>query len=117
AGLLLKATSQADVRQWELLPRTTFVLPMRVPPGTHEVTVDFPDIGGSLRQTWRGIVAPTDGEAAYYIRMNRGSQGPFDWPPPPLAQPQQAGGMTDTLPPAPPTTDMPTTTPAPTTTP
>ena len=28
AGLLLKATSQADMRQWEMLPRTTFVLPL-----------------------------------------------------------------------------------------
>ena len=33
AGLLLKATSQADVRTWELLPRSTYVIPLSVPPG------------------------------------------------------------------------------------
>ena len=32
----------ACVRQWEMLPRTTFVIPLRVEPGTHDVTVQFP---------------------------------------------------------------------------
>jgi hypothetical protein len=83
-GLLLKATSQADVRQWEMLPRTTFVLPLRVPPGTHDVTVSFPNAAG-LRQTWRGLVVPEQGEATYYMRMQRWTPGPFDWPPPAIA--------------------------------
>ncbi|MDB5297597.1 MAG: hypothetical protein JWO31_3580 [Phycisphaerales bacterium] len=71
AGLLLKATSQADTRHWEMLPRTTFVLPLELPPGTHDVTVEFPVRG--LTQTWRGIIAPDKGEATYYMRMQRGS--------------------------------------------
>jgi tetratricopeptide (TPR) repeat protein len=83
-GLLLKATSQADVRQWEMLPRTTFVIPLRVEPGKHDVTVEFPHAPG-LRQTWRGLVVPERGDAAYYFRMQRWSPGPFDWPPPALA--------------------------------
>jgi tetratricopeptide (TPR) repeat protein len=87
AGLLLKATSQADIRQWELLPRTTFVLPMKVPPGAHELKVDFPEIG-VLRQTWRGLIVPESGEATYYMRMQRTHEGPFDWPPPALVQAQ-----------------------------
>ena len=87
AGLLLKATSQADVRQWEMLPRTTFVLPLELPPGTHDVTVQFPMPG--LSQTWRGVRVPEKGEATYYIRMQRWQTQPRDWPtdgqPPPVA--------------------------------
>jgi tetratricopeptide (TPR) repeat protein len=86
AGLLLKATSQADVRQWEMLPRTVFILPLELPAGTHDVTVEFPNVPG-LRQTWRGLEAPSGGgEATYYMRMQRWNNGPFDWPPPAMAQ-------------------------------
>ena len=76
-GLLLKATSQADVRQWEMLPRTTFVLPMKLSPGTHEVTVTFPAVG--LSQTWKNLPAPATGDATYYFRMMRYREGPFDF--------------------------------------
>lgn len=80
AGLLLKASSKADVRQWEMLPRTVFLLPLHVPPGTHDLTVSFPHTDG-LRQSWRDIVVPSTGEATYYIRMQR--YGPVErtWPP------------------------------------
>jgi tetratricopeptide (TPR) repeat protein len=81
-GLLLKATSQADVRQWEMLPRTTFVIPIHVDtPGTHDVTVEFPGMYGGVRQTWRGLTVPDKGEATYYVRMLKWNEGPFDWPP------------------------------------
>lgn len=80
AGLLLKATSQADTREWEMLPRTTFVIPLQLSPGEHEITVEF-DSGRGLRQTWRGLVAPENGDATYYFRMQRFNSGPFDWPP------------------------------------
>ena len=82
AGMLLRSTASADVRYWDTLPRTTFVLPLRLPPGKHTITVDFPAVG--LRQTWRGLVAPDQGEATYYFRMLRSATGPFDWPPAPL---------------------------------
>ncbi|MDQ3438829.1 MAG: hypothetical protein M3478_00600 [Planctomycetota bacterium] len=85
AGVLLKATSQADVRQWEMLPRTVFLLPLEVSPGKHDITVDFPNAPG-LRQTWRGLDVPAQGEATYYFRMQRWNSGPFDWPPPAVAQ-------------------------------
>lgn len=84
AGLLLKATSQADLRRWEMLPRTTFILPLRVPPGTHNITIEFPNAPG-LYQTWRNIVVPDQGDVTYYFRMQRWSSGPFDWPPPAIA--------------------------------
>jgi tetratricopeptide (TPR) repeat protein len=85
AGMLLKASSQADVRYWEMLPRTVFILPLHVEPGTHDLTVAFPHTGG-LRQSWQDIVVPNTGEATYYIRMQR--YGPVErvWPPPGLAK-------------------------------
>jgi tetratricopeptide (TPR) repeat protein len=80
AGAILKATSTADVRQWEMAPRTVFVLPLALPPGTHDITVSFPD-AGNLQQSWRGLIAPESGDATYYFRMNRWWPGPFEWPP------------------------------------
>ena len=66
AGVLMKATSHADVRQWEMLPRTVFLIPLQVPPGTHEISVAFRD--GS-RQTWRNIPVAQEGESTFYIHM------------------------------------------------
>lgn len=86
-GLLLKATSQADTRQWEMLPRTVFVIPLRVAPGTHDITVEFPAVPG-LRQEWHGLIAPEKGDNTYYMHMERFNSGPFTWPPAPAA----AGG-------------------------
>jgi tetratricopeptide (TPR) repeat protein len=77
-GFLLKASSQADTRQWEMLPRTTFLIPLSVAPGTYDLMVDFPMADG-LRQEWRGIVVPETGEATYYLRMQRWNPGPFEW--------------------------------------
>jgi tetratricopeptide (TPR) repeat protein len=85
AGVVLKATSQADVRQWEMLPRTTFILPLSLPPGTHDVTINFPAVIG-MDQVWHGIVAPSTGEATYYFRIQRYDPGPYNWPPPALTQ-------------------------------
>jgi len=74
-GVLLKATSQADTRQWEMLPRTIYVLPLRVPPGTHNVTVEFPPTG--IRQQVSGLTAPQKGDNTYYIHMERYNSGPY----------------------------------------
>lgn len=82
AGLLLQRSAKADLRCWDTLPRTTFVLPLQLPPGKHTIDVQFPAVG--LTQTWRGLVAPEAGEATYYYRMIRWYTGPFDWPPAPL---------------------------------
>jgi tetratricopeptide (TPR) repeat protein len=79
-GLLLKATSQADVRQWEMLPRSVYVIPLHVTPGTHDVLVDFAGLPG-LKQTWHNLVVPDTGEATYYMRLRRWESGPFTWPP------------------------------------
>ncbi|MGH7179257.1 MAG: hypothetical protein ACREJC_17905 [Tepidisphaeraceae bacterium] len=68
-GLLLKATSQADVRQWEMLPRAVFVIPLYVPPGSHDVVVDFPGIPG-LRQEIRNLQVAEGAETTYLLRMS-----------------------------------------------
>jgi tetratricopeptide (TPR) repeat protein len=85
AGLVLKASSQADVRQWEMLPRSVFVLPLRLSPGKHDITVRFGVPG--MDETWRDLDAPDKGEATYYYRVQRRNNGPFLWPPPALAPP------------------------------
>jgi tetratricopeptide (TPR) repeat protein len=65
AGALLKASSQADTRIWEMLPRNTFAIPLILPPGKHDITVEYP---GGTRQTLPGISVGTTGEATYYFR-------------------------------------------------
>ncbi len=39
AGALLAASSHADTRYWEMLPRTVYVIPARLPPGESSVEV------------------------------------------------------------------------------
>ena len=85
AGLLLKAASQADVRHWEMLPRATFVLPLRLPPGRHNITVDIPGYNPT-HLTWRDLIAPDPAsgrEATYYFRLQPYPTGPYDFAPPP----------------------------------
>lgn len=84
-GLLLKASSHADIRQWEMLPRTTYILPMRLPPGRHDLTIEIPNLPG-LYQTWRNIDVPPSGQVSYYFRLQRWNSGLYDWPPPALTQ-------------------------------
>lgn len=81
-GALLRASSNVDLRQWEMTPRTVFLLPLTLSPGKHDVTVDFPAVG--VTQTWRELAVPEQGDATYYIRMNRWYPGPFTWPPSPM---------------------------------
>jgi tetratricopeptide (TPR) repeat protein len=83
-GIALKAMSQADIRQWEMLPRTVFLIPLQASPGKHNVSVQFPAVPG-LMQTWYGLDVPPTGEATYYFRMQRYNPGPFTWPPPKIA--------------------------------
>lgn len=82
ASLLLKATSTADLRHWEMLPRTTFIIPLSLPPGKHDVTIHV----GQTSQTWRGIIAPQKDDATYYFRLSPWNNGTFVWPPPNMPQ-------------------------------
>ena len=83
AGALLKASSQADLRYWEMLPRSVFLLPLRISPGKHDISINFGSHG--FNQSWRGIVAPDSGEATYYFRVTPHTRGPYTWPPANLA--------------------------------
>ena len=38
-GAALAASSKADVRYWEMLPRTVYVIPLALTPGTHQISV------------------------------------------------------------------------------
>ncbi len=78
AGILLKASSQADVRDWEMLPRTVFILPLKLLPGAHDITINFPQENYS--QSWRNVVAPAEGELTHYVRMTRMTNGEYDFP-------------------------------------
>lgn len=64
-GALLDASSGADLRHWEMLPRTTFIVPLQLDPGTYTISVDF----GGRPQTWKGIVAPAHNDLMYYFRL------------------------------------------------
>jgi tetratricopeptide (TPR) repeat protein len=78
AGALLKASSQADIRMWEMLPRNTFAIPLTLPPGKHDITVQFP---GGMQQTLTGITVGTTGESTYYFRSMRYGSEQMNWPP------------------------------------
>ena len=39
AGMALSASSQADLRYWEMLPRTVYIIPASLPPGPHTLIV------------------------------------------------------------------------------
>ncbi len=81
AGALLKASSQADTRIWEMLPRNTFAIPLTLTPGKHDITVQFP---GGTQQTLQAINVPPTGESTYYFRSQPYGSQQLTWPPPTL---------------------------------
>lgn len=89
AGALLQASSHADTRQWEMTPRTVFLLPLTLPPGPHTITVIFPQANG-LQQTWQSLPVADRGDSVFYFRMNRFWPGPFTFPAPPAPPPSAA---------------------------
>lgn len=76
-GLLLKATSQADVREWGLLPRSTYLLPLSLEPGVHELTLELSD--GSRAAVREVPAPPPPGETVVYLRLRGGSQPPVTY--------------------------------------
>jgi hypothetical protein len=78
AGALLDASSQADLRQWEMLPRSVFLVPLNLSPGPHNVSVAF---ATGEQQAWHGLVAPAQGEETYYFRMLESAPVDYTWPP------------------------------------
>ncbi|MEY4674052.1 MAG: hypothetical protein RL148_1836 [Planctomycetota bacterium] len=74
-GALLLASvltsTEADTRCWSTLPATVQGLCAEVPPGTHQLRVEFLGTGGqvldSLTQTWT-VTVPESGESWYLFR-------------------------------------------------
>lgn len=79
SGLLLKASSSPDLRHWEMLPRTVFLVPLKLTPGSHDITVEF---AGGNRQTWRNVPAPDRGDNTYFFHLSRYGPTVMTWPPP-----------------------------------
>ncbi len=84
-----------------MLPRTVFVIPLQVEPGTRDVTVSFPGVRARA-DVARGLVAPAEGEATYYFHMQRWNRGPHDWPPPAMRAEKATPRSTPAPPPPPP---------------
>jgi tetratricopeptide (TPR) repeat protein len=68
AGAALAASSQADLRYWEMLPRTVYVLPLHATPGDHVFQVQVGGPGGSVSSGFRIPVKP-QGDTIVYLRM------------------------------------------------
>lgn len=70
AGMAIAASSQADTRYWELLPRTVYIIPVTLTPGTHEVLVQAGPSRATVQMTY---VPPTPGaapqDAIFYFRL------------------------------------------------
>ena len=81
AGILTKLSATADLRHWEMLPRTIYLVPLYLPPGKHNVTIGFGP-GNRLSQTWHNIAAPESAEATYFFRITPTTSGTHEWPPP-----------------------------------
>jgi tetratricopeptide (TPR) repeat protein len=64
-GALLAASSQADIRYWEMLPRTVYVIPATLPAGQHNLIVSA---GGSMLEPTIITVAP-QGDTIVYLRL------------------------------------------------
>lgn len=76
AGALLKASATADLRHWEMLPRTVYIIPLVLSPGKHTIQVSF---GDRLSQTWRGVEARDGGETTLYMRISPWDTAVREW--------------------------------------
>jgi tetratricopeptide (TPR) repeat protein len=65
-GAALAASSQADLRYWEMLPRTVIVVPVALNPGEHTIQVA---VGGSTMAPFKVAIKP-QGDNFYYIRLH-----------------------------------------------
>ncbi len=65
AGALISALSQADLRYWEMLPRTVYLVPMHADPGEQTIQVQ---VGAQMSVPFRVPVKST-GDMVLYFRM------------------------------------------------
>lgn len=86
AGLALKASSRADTRHLEYLPRTVNLVPLNLGAGRHDVNVSLGGGAGGSVATWHDLEAGLPGNPrVYYLRMHSaGGQGMPRWSDKPL---------------------------------
>lgn len=65
-GAALAASSHADVRYWEMLPRAVYVIPTALPPGSNTLRVS---IGGVSTAPFTVTIAPHSTCNVFYVRL------------------------------------------------
>lgn len=68
-GAALAASSQADLRYWEFLPRTVYVIPAHIDPGTHNVQVN---VNGHVSPPFNATIrpkVPNGPDTVLYLRI------------------------------------------------
>ncbi len=80
-GALLNASSTPDLRQWEMVPRTVYLVPLSLEPGTHDITVRIPDSAGygEIVHEFRNVPVEPYGETALWARLLRPYGGVTDF--------------------------------------
>jgi hypothetical protein len=70
AGALVSASSQSDLRSWEMLPRTVYIIPAALPPGPHQFMVQA---GGSQSAPLQTAIRPPSpggpSDNVFYFRL------------------------------------------------
>ena len=84
-GALLALSSTPDTRQWEMVPRTIYVLPLVLEPGRRDVTVSLPDAMGygEVAHQFRNVPVPSQGDVTLYTRLMRNGPSVTDFAVPP----------------------------------
>ncbi len=65
-GAALAASSHADVRYWEMLPRAVYVIPTALPSGNNTLQVS---IGGATTARFSVTIAPHSSCNVFYVRL------------------------------------------------
>lgn len=79
AGLVSKASAQADVRHLGTLPRCVYMVPLQLGKGRHDVRIEF-DTDRMSDATWHDLVPGVNGQpSVYYLRMHGLAPGMPRW--------------------------------------
>lgn len=95
AGLFAVANqSQADIRQWEILPQRVAIMVAYVPPGSYDLRIDFLDSSGyklpQYSQQWSHVSVRADRDNLYLFRALPKQGGNIERVRPPQTKPQSA---------------------------
>ena len=66
-GTIAHIVTDPDDRQWGMLPRTVFIVPLRLEPGHHAIDISFPD--GSTPSARVQVETSATGDVVAYARM------------------------------------------------